>query len=112
MLAIKVSFAFCNKPKASRNGLNLAATWKRVCVASSPCTWRKYKLVNRNKLKSEINKNEGKNELNVFCLTNHTTKYLQSLDHSFFKPLKTYCLQPLNAWIHSKPYGKLSRLEF
>ncbi|GFR31303.1 jerky protein homolog-like [Trichonephila clavata] len=52
------------------------------------------------------------NDVILFFLPSHITQHLQSLDHSFFKPLKIYCRQVLNSLIHNKLNRKVSRLQF
>ncbi|KAB0790264.1 hypothetical protein PPYR_03907 [Photinus pyralis] len=52
------------------------------------------------------------NDVIMLCLPSHTTHWLQPLDRSFFKPLKTYWSQACNTWIHNHPGRKLTRLQF
>lgn len=52
------------------------------------------------------------NDVIMLCLPSHTTHWLQPLDRSFFKPLKTYWSQACNNWIHNHPGRKLNRLQF
>lgn len=52
------------------------------------------------------------NDVILFCLPSHTTHWLQPLDRSFFKPLKTYWAQTCQNWVQNNPGRKLSRLQF
>jgi len=52
------------------------------------------------------------NDVILFCLPSHTTHWLQPLDRSFFKPLKTYWAQACQNWVQNNPGRKLSRLQF
>ena len=53
-----------------------------------------------------------KNSVSLLCLPSHTTQYLQPLDRSFFKPLKTFWQHALNNWMHSNPVRKITPLLF
>jgi hypothetical protein len=48
----------------------------------------------------------------VLCLPSHSTHYLQPLDRSFFKPLKTYFYQACQNWILINEKRKITRLQF
>lgn len=52
------------------------------------------------------------NDVILFCLPSHSTHWLQPLDRSFFKPLKTYWSQTCQNWVHNNPGRKLGRLQF
>ncbi|GFS41062.1 HTH CENPB-type domain-containing protein [Trichonephila inaurata madagascariensis] len=54
----------------------------------------------------------AENNVTLFYHPSHITQNLQSLDRSFFKPLKTYWRQALSSLIHNKPDCKVSRLQF
>lgn len=49
------------------------------------------------------------NEIHVVCLPSHTTHWLQPLDRSFFKPLKTYWNSACNQWIRNHPGRRITR---
>lgn len=52
------------------------------------------------------------NDVILLCLPSHSTHWLQPLDRSFFKPLKTYWSQTCQNWVHNNPGRKLGRLQF
>ncbi|KAJ8940780.1 hypothetical protein NQ314_010590 [Rhamnusium bicolor] len=52
------------------------------------------------------------NDVILFCLPSHSTHWLQPLDRSFFKPLKTYWSKTCQNWVHNNPGRKLGRLQF
>ena len=52
------------------------------------------------------------NDIILLCLPSHTTHWLQPLDRSFFKPLKTYWEQACSQWLRNNPRRKISRLQF
>ncbi|XP_018359931.1 PREDICTED: uncharacterized protein LOC108759131 isoform X2 [Trachymyrmex cornetzi] len=54
----------------------------------------------------------AKNDIILLCLPSHTTHYLQPLDRSFFKPLKTYWQRVVTNWIISHPGQRLTRYQF
>lgn len=52
------------------------------------------------------------NNIVLLCLPSHTTHYLQPLDRSFFKSLKSYYYASCNNFIKSNPTRKLTRFQF
>ena len=52
------------------------------------------------------------NDIIHLCLPSDTTRYLQPLFRSFFKPLTTFWQQAVNNWIHSNRSRKITRLQF
>lgn len=52
------------------------------------------------------------NKIILLCLPSHITHYLQPLDRSFFKPLKTYWQGAVTYWITSHPGRRLTRYQF
>nr|CAI5857712.1 unnamed protein product [Callosobruchus analis] len=46
------------------------------------------------------------NDVILFCFPIHSTHWLQPLDRSFFKPLKTYWSQACQNWVHNNPDSK------
>ena len=51
-------------------------------------------------------------EIILFCLPPHTTHYLQPLDRSFFKSLKSYFYEGCRYFVKGQPNKKLNRLQF
>lgn len=54
----------------------------------------------------------AKNDVILMCLPSHTTHYLQPLDRSFFKPLKTYWRDACGSWMRNNADRKLTRYQF
>ena len=54
----------------------------------------------------------AENDIMLLCLPSHTTHYLQPLDRTFFKPLKTYFYQACESWMLRNENRKLNRLQF
>lgn len=52
------------------------------------------------------------NDILLFCLPAHTTHYLQPLDRTFFKALKTYYSQACRHFVKSNTSRTLKRLQF
>lgn len=52
------------------------------------------------------------NDIILLCLPAHTTHFLQPLDRSFFKSLKTYYYSACNSFMKTNPARKLGRLQF
>jgi hypothetical protein len=52
------------------------------------------------------------NDIGLLCLPPHTTKYLQPLDRTFFKPLKEYYSRECNSWFVANKGRKITRLQF
>lgn len=52
------------------------------------------------------------NDIHLLCLPSHTTHYLQPLDRSFFKPLKSYFRDACYEWGNANPNKKLERRHF
>lgn len=52
------------------------------------------------------------NKIILLCLPSHTTHYLQPLDRSFFKSLKTNYYAACNNFMKTNPSRKLTRLQF
>lgn len=52
------------------------------------------------------------NDIILLCLPSHTTHWLQPLDRSFFKPLKSYFYSACNNFLKLNPNRKLNRLVF
>ena len=52
------------------------------------------------------------NDILLLCLPPHTTKYLQPLDRTFFKPLKEFYNRECNSWFMANKGRKISRLQF
>lgn len=53
-----------------------------------------------------------KNKIILLCLPSHTTHYLQPLDRSFFKSLKSNYYAACNNFLKTNPSRKLTRLQF
>lgn len=53
-----------------------------------------------------------KNEIVLLCLPSHTTHYLQPLDRSFFKSLKSSYYYECNRYIKINPTKKITRYQF
>lgn len=60
----------------------------------------------------EILEKALENDVHFLCLPSHTTHYLQPLDRSFFKPLKTYYRNAAIEWGVANPGKKLERRHF
>lgn len=54
----------------------------------------------------------AQNDIILLCLPSHTIQYLQPLDRSFFKPLKSSWQRAVTNWVHSNPGKRLSRYDF
>lgn len=54
----------------------------------------------------------AENEIILLCLPSHTTHWLQPLDRTFFKPLKTYWNEACATWLRNHPGRKITRLQF
>lgn len=52
------------------------------------------------------------NDIILLCLPSHTTHYLQPLDRSYFKPLKTYFYQACQNWMLANETRRITRLQF
>jgi hypothetical protein len=52
------------------------------------------------------------NDIVLFCLPPYTTKYLQPLDSTFFKPLKEYYNRECKSWFVANKGRKITRLQF
>lgn len=52
------------------------------------------------------------NEIILFCLPSHTTQFLQPLDRSFFKSLKSHFYDSCNSFVKMNPTKKINRLTF
>lgn len=52
------------------------------------------------------------NDICLFTLPSHTTHYLQTLDRSVFKSLKTYYYEACRMWLKLNPGRRLTRLQF
>ncbi|XP_063226226.1 uncharacterized protein LOC134533020 isoform X1 [Bacillus rossius redtenbacheri] len=52
------------------------------------------------------------NDIILLCLPSHTTHYLQPLDRSYFKPLKTYFYQACQKWMLANENRKITRFQF
>ena len=66
---------------------------------------------------SHVNNEEAlcfaeKNNIHVLCLPPHTTHFLQPLDRSFFKPLKSAFNQACGTWIRNHPGRGITKLTF
>jgi hypothetical protein len=53
-----------------------------------------------------------KNNIHVLCLPPHTRHYLQPLDRSFFKPLKSAFNEACGTWIRNHPGRGKTKLTF
>ncbi|KAJ8940510.1 hypothetical protein NQ318_009603 [Aromia moschata] len=51
----------------------------------------------------------NENDIIILCLPSHTTQALESLDKSFFKPLKEYYKQEAQDWMVTNKEKKISR---
>lgn len=51
------------------------------------------------------------NDIIILCLSPNTTKYLQPLDRSFFKPLKAFYNQVSHNWFTTNKGRKITRLQ-
>ncbi|XP_018562484.1 uncharacterized protein LOC108904417 [Anoplophora glabripennis] len=54
----------------------------------------------------------AENDIHVLCLPSHTKHWLQPLDRSFFKPLKTYWNSACGQWIRNHPGRRITRYQF
>lgn len=54
----------------------------------------------------------AENDISLVCLPSHTTHYLQPLDRSFFKPLKTFFYQACDQWIKTHQGRRITRMQF
>jgi transposase len=66
---------------------------------------------------SHVNNEEAlsfaeKCNINLLCLPPHTTHFLQPLDRSFFKPLKSAFNQACGTWIRNHPGRGVTKLTF
>lgn len=52
------------------------------------------------------------NEIILLCLPSHTTHFLQPLDRSFFKSLKSHYYSECNRFMKTNPSRKITRYQF